>query len=198
MLKRFLVSLLAFVTVFVYNSSSWAAAEKAEKVAQVVQLQQEKFALASDEAPFQIAARKSMGMDNNMIWIASIFITGLGQILMGDLWRGLKFLLIEVGLFVAGAIVGVVIGLIFSAGAVATGNVAGALGAASIAGIIGLLFLVAEIAVHVWNIIDAYGMSQETSGMSSIDSAKFAEELQKINDTFKVGNNKAEMKVFAF
>ncbi|MEK7434379.1 MAG: hypothetical protein AABZ74_14700 [Cyanobacteriota bacterium] len=180
---------MAFVTVFVYNSSSWAAAEKAEKVAQVVQLQQEKFALASDEAPFQIAARKSMGMDNNMIWIASIFVAGLGQILMGDLWRGLKFTLIVYGTFIVGGIVTAIL-----TGILATVSV----GLAFLGPIIGLVVYIIGLIFYVLNIMDAYSMSQETSGMSSIDSAKFAEELQKLNDTFKVGNNKAEMTVFAF
>ena len=180
MLKRFLVSLLAFVTVFVYNSSSWAAAEKAEKVAQVVQLQQEKFALASDEAPFQIAARKSMGMDNNMIWIASIFIAGLGQILMGDLWRGLKFTLIVYGIGIVGSVLAGILVAVLVAG--------GGVGLAFLGPIIGLVVWVVALIFYVLNIMDAYSMSQETSGMSKIDSEKLAEEMQKISDTFKVGN----------
>lgn len=189
MLKRFLVTLLAFVTVFMYQSQSWAAAEKAEKAAEIIQIQQDKLALMSDDAPFQIAARKG-GMDNNMMWIASIFIAGLGQILMGDLWRGLKFTLLAYGVGIAGSIVTAILGIVLTA--------SGALAVLTILPIIGLVIWLVALVFYVLNIMDAYSMSQEVAGMSKLDNEKLAQQIQLLNDTFKVSNNKAEVRVFAF
>lgn len=60
-----------------------------------------------------------MGMDNNMIWIASIFIAGLGQILMGDLWRGLKFTLIVYGIGIVGSVLaGILVAVLVAGGGV--------------------------------------------------------------------------------
>lgn len=189
MLKRFLISLLAFVTVFVYQSQTWAAVEHSEKIAQVVTLEKQQFALASDEAPFQIAARKG-GMDNSMIWIASIFIAGLGQILMGDLWRGLKYTFLVYGIGIAGGIVTAILGTILTA--------AGGVSLLFLLPIISLVIWVVALIFYVLNIMDAYSMSQEVAGMSKVDAEKLAKDLQMFSDSFKVSNNKAEIKLFAF
>lgn len=190
MIKRILVTMVAFVAVFMTQSQVWAAANNAEKTTQAINVAIDKSTfLASDEAPAMIAKRMGDGGANSMMWIASIFITGLGQILMGDLWRGLKFALLAYGIVLVGSIlVPVIVGAMAS-----TGN----LGMVSLAGTIGLVAWVAYLAVHVWNIIDAYNMSQEVSGMSKLndqDLAKLEQEMKtavEIANKFQVSNTGA-------
>lgn len=191
MLKRFLISILAFVTVFMYQSQSWAATQEASSVAAVVQIEHEQASLVADAAPYQMAKRMTSADMSNMMWIASIFIPGLGQILMGDLWRGLKYTLLVVGVEVVGTLAINVIGTML----VASGN----LGMIGMMSTIGLVVGLVALVFYVLNIIDAYNMSLEGAGMSKIESDKFMAEAQKVlNDTFKVGSNKAEMRVLAF
>src|SRR5687768_777764 len=102
MIKKFLVVLVAFVTVFLTQSQAWAAVQNADKVQQAITADKSTF--FAKESPDMLAAKMGTGGANSMMWIASIFIAGLGQILMGDLWRGLKFLLLEVGLAVVSAV----------------------------------------------------------------------------------------------
>ncbi len=177
MIKKLLVTLIAFVTVFFTQSQVWAAANHAETTTQAINVAIDKSTfLASDEAPAMIAKRMGDGGANSMMWIASIFVTGLGQILMGDLWRGLKFIFIVVGAYAVNIILGVI-----AAGSALTGNVGATAGLAGIFGIVSLVVWIGVIAVHVWNIIDAYNMSQEQAGMSNLkdqDIAKLEKDLK--------------------
>ncbi|MFN4150375.1 MAG: hypothetical protein ACK4IX_05485 [Candidatus Sericytochromatia bacterium] len=192
MIKRFLTVLVAFVTVFLYQSQSWAAVNTADEMRDTITIERNMI-LSSDEAPAMIAAKRmGSGGTESMIWIASIFVTGLGQILMGDLWRGLKFTLVVVGAWLVSAILGVL-----AATLAATGGVA----LLAIVPVIGLLVGLVVLGVHIWNIIDAYNMSQEMSGMSKIDSAKLAqivEETLKVSNAVKADNGSFAVKAFAF
>lgn len=187
MLKRFLISILAFVTVFMYQSQSWAATEQTARVAEVVQIEHEQAALVADAAPYQMAKRMTSADMSNMMWIASIFIPGLGQILMGDLWRGLKYTLLVIGTQVVGSVVIGVIATMLTA----SGNFA----VLGMMGTIGLVVSLVALVFYVLNIMDAYNMSLEGAGMSKIDSDKLS---AIINDSFKVSGDKAEMRVLAF
>lgn len=183
MIKRILVAIVAFFTVFVGGQSqAWAAANNAEQTTQAINVAIDKSTfLASDEAPAMIAKRMGDGGANSMMWIASIFITGLGQILMGDLWRGLKFALLGYGILLVGSIL---IPIIFAA----TAGTSGGLGAFGLAGTISLVAYVAYLAVHVWNIIDAYNMSQEVSGMSKLNDQDLAKLEQEMKTAIEVAN----------
>lgn len=186
MIKRILVTLIAFVTVFMTQSQSWAAANSAEKTTQAINVAIDKSTfLASDDAPAMIAKRMGDGGANSMMWIASIFITGLGQILMGDLWRGLKFIFMVVGLYAVGVIL-TVIATMGAAGAAAGGNIAGLSGLAGIFGIISLILTLGALAVHIWNIIDAYNMSQEQAGMSKLNEEQMAKLEQDMKTAMEV------------
>ncbi|MFN8578738.1 MAG: hypothetical protein U0354_18060 [Candidatus Sericytochromatia bacterium] len=185
MIKRILVTLIAFVTVFMTQSQSWAAANSAEKTTQAINVAIDKSTfLASDDAPAMIAKRMGDGGANSMMWIASIFVTGLGQILMGDLWRGLKFIFMVVGLWA----VGVILGFVGAAGAVSSviTNPGAAAGAAGIFGIIGLVLSLGALAIHIWNIIDAYNMSQEQAGMSKLNEEQMAKLEQDMKTAMEV------------
>lgn len=192
MIKRFLTVLVAFVTVFLYQSQSWAAVESAEQMRDTITIERN-MVLTSDDAPAMIAAKRmGSGGTESMIWIASIFVTGLGQILMGDLWRGLKFTLVVVGAWLVSAILGVL-----AATLAATGGVF----LLGIIPVIGLLVGLVVLGVHIWNIIDAYNMSQEMSGMSKVDSEKLAEAIEtalKVSNAVKTDNGSFAVKAFAF
>ena len=179
MLKKFLVVVVAMLTVFLGQSQSWAAVANADKVNQEITIQNNM--LVADEAPAMLAAKRMGGGGaESMMWIASIFISGLGQILMGDLWRGLKFTLFVFGVPI---VWGIIAGILVAALAT-TGN-------AAIVGIIGLVSMVVYLgvlAIHVWNIIDAYNMSQENAGMSKVskeDLAKLEMDLKNAMDMAK-------------
>jgi len=191
MLKNFFISLVAFFTVFLTNSQGWAAANNVEKVSEVYTINTNAF--SNDTVAFEAIGKRNT---NNMLWIASIFLGGLGQILMGDTGRGLKFLLMEAALVALNIVLGIVLPLVFSAG-----NPAGALGALGIVSMIGLVIWVAFVVVRVWGVLDALEMSKETSGMSSIDAEKFAKELNtivEIANNIRYDNNGVSVKALAF
>jgi hypothetical protein len=179
MIKKFLVVLVAFVTVFLTQSQVWAAVQNADKVQQVITIDKSTF--LAKEAPDMLAMKMGSGGANSMLWIASIFITGLGQILMGDLWRGLTFTLIVVAIWVGTAVIG---GLLVS-GAVAGGGT----GLLGIWGIVSLVLWIAALAVHIWNIIDAYNMSQEMSGMSKLNENDMAKLEEQLNASIEFAKN---------
>lgn len=190
MIKRILVTLIAFVTVFMTQSQSWAAANNAEKTTQAINVAIDKSTfLASDEAPAMIAKRMGDGGANSMMWIASIFIAGLGQILMGDLWRGLRYTLLVYGIGIVGGILSGVLSTLL----ITTGNA----GLAGIFPIIGLVIYIVALVFYVFNIIDAYNMSQEQAGMSKLneqDMAKLEQDMKtamEIASKIKVSNNGA-------
>ena len=56
----------------------------------------DKSSFFAKESPDMLAAKMGTSGGNSMMWIVSIFITGLGQILMGDTWRGFRFIWIEI------------------------------------------------------------------------------------------------------
>jgi ABC-type sugar transport system permease subunit len=198
MIKRLLIVFVAFVTLFLTQSQVWAAATDTSKSDEVIVV--DKTAFFNQDSPAMIAKKMgSGGMDNSILWIASIFIAGLGQILMGDMWRGLRFTLIVYGIPIILGIIGGVI----AAGAVANpGGAAGLLGIWSLVGIVGWIV---SVVFYVLNIIDAYNMSKEESGMSKLNSeelAKLQQDIQKateIANSIKVSSNgTVSVKALAF
>ncbi len=198
MIKRLLIVFVAFVTVFLTQSQVWAAATDTSKPSEVMVVDKSTF--FNQDSPAMIAKKMgSGGMDNSILWIASIFVTGLGQILMGDLWRGLTFTLTVVGLWVVNAVLGAVVaGMVVS-------NPGGVAGLAGIFGIVSLVIWLAVLGVHIWSILDAYNMSQENSGMSKLNEnelAKLQNEMKKaveLANSVQVSNNgTVSVKAFAF
>lgn len=179
MLKKFLVVVVAMLTVFLGQSQSWAAVANADKVNQAITIQNNM--LVADEAPAMLAAKRMGGGGaESMMWIASIFVSGLGQILMGDLWRGLKFTLFVFGVPIVWGILAGILGVALAT----TGNVA----IVGILGIVSMVVYLGVLAIHVWNIIDAYNMSQENAGMSKVskeDLAKLEMDLKNAMDMAK-------------
>jgi len=146
MARKFLISLVAFITVFFLQAQVWAASQNVEKVTQnqVQTYTIDTSSFLTDEEPIQLSRRMAVGGEAaQWLWVASAFIPGLGQLLMGDLWRGIKW-------FIIVAIAPILVGIV---SAVLTA-VLGATGLAGLAGIIGIVALVANLValgLYLWN-----------------------------------------------
>jgi hypothetical protein len=83
----------------------------------------------------------------SILWIYSILVPGFGQIIMGDIGRGIKFLLL-----VSAAILSISLPIIYKN--------------------LGVLFiiLVAGYCIYFWNISDAYSMAKELAGFNKLNS----------------------------
>ena len=168
MKKKFITVIIAFIAVFFSQSQVWASSENLKIQTEFNNIQIDKsIFLSLDESPAIIAKRDSQG--NNSIWIASIFFVGLGQILMGDLWRGLKFTLLVYGIGIIGTVLE----------AVVTGTSAGTSAGFRLASIIGLVGYIVAIVFYVFNIIDAYKMSQEQVGVSKLNDEQEMAKMEK-------------------
>ncbi|MBF2053505.1 MAG: hypothetical protein IGS03_08580 [Candidatus Sericytochromatia bacterium] len=179
MFKRIAGFMVVLSMVFAFQASAWAAAVNAQDT--TVLQQSEVIALAENP---QLAALNSdlqllgaTGFGGMKIepwfWALSIVVPGLGQFLMGDMVKGLLF-------FFGPTLVGI-------AASVVTGVLVSMF--ASNPGIVGILPLIGTIlgllalAVYVWNVVDAYFMNQEKTGMASIESLdmeKLSQDIQRI------------------
>jgi hypothetical protein len=180
MLKRIAAFMVLLTMVFAFQSNVWAAAVHAEDTVapsteEVIRLSENpQMALLNDNLPVAAATGFGGMKIESWFWILSIPIAGLGQFLMGDMMKGLLF-------FFAPVLIGIawsVIAGILVAGSVASGNAAGALGAAGMVGTISLVVYAAILGIWIWNVVDAYFMNQ--TKMASIeDQQKMAAELEQ-------------------
>lgn len=192
MLKKLFSLVIAFLMLFTLQSQSFAAVNQAEKVEQSIQIEKDQF--FEQSLPYEMA-RRERSRDNDDsestygnpslagLWWLSIFITGLGQLVMGDFWRGLSFY----GWAILATIIAYAINP-YSSSVVST-----------------LIFIIA-----IWNVIDAYMMSVEiTEGrdqdsfLNNSDSkmAKLEErlkELEKISKNINMSGSNFSFKALAF
>lgn len=169
MLKKFFIVLVTMLSVFLTQSQVWAAVQQSDKVVENLNIQIDKSTfMVSDEAPAIIARRdrSSVSHTPSGLWIVSIFILGLGQILMGDALRGLKFWLFAL-------LGGLILGIIFYP-----------------------LASLAILIVYIWNIVDAYNMSQEQAfdeDSKAIDKDKamalLYDKIEKLSEKVKNSDN---------
>ncbi|MFN8671734.1 MAG: hypothetical protein U0457_06560 [Candidatus Sericytochromatia bacterium] len=179
-MRKKLIIAMSIITTLAINTPVFALEKEVssinnviEKTSNIYTLNSENI-LISDLQPFMIAENQSVKVITPEIgWVGSIFITGLGQIIMGDFWRGAKFW----GFIIIGA---VALSLI-------TGN--GSL-SGSVAGVIG----------HIWSIIDAYQMAEDRAIEKAklLSNNKKLEELAKTLDKFSVSNNKIQFNLAKF
>ncbi|MFN4149708.1 MAG: hypothetical protein ACK4IX_02095 [Candidatus Sericytochromatia bacterium] len=137
MIKSLFTILLTFAFIFYTSSPSWSMNND-------LYLEKNVFSF-SESNTFDSESI----CNGNSAWIASVFFPGLGQVLMGDVSRGLKFPLIMIG----GAIL--IVFLIMG------GNFGGSLG-----GQLHLLFsffisILFSIPLYIWNVVDAYLMGKD-------------------------------------
>ncbi|MEK7431589.1 MAG: hypothetical protein AABZ74_00535, partial [Cyanobacteriota bacterium] len=130
--------------------------------------------LSKDFQPFMIAENSSVKVIKpEMGWVGSIFVTGLGQMIMGDVMRGLKFWLFGIlGAFLFNII-------IKNSGASAS---------------------LSWGLVHIWSIIDAYQMAEEraVSKAQLFSNRTKIEEFAKTLDKISVLDDKVQFKVIDF
>ena len=150
-LKRLMVCFVALCAFLALHTPAWAAAVQTHPAP--VAAEQLEF------SPAQVAALQDMVAQSSgkplikvesWTWLFSI-IPGLGQVLMGDMMRGILF-------FLGAAILPVAFGIVVSILAAVLGPIAGTL--AIIGPIIGLAF-------WLWNLFDAYSMNQALLGKSA-------------------------------
>jgi hypothetical protein len=192
MLNKIFSLIIALLMLFTFQSQTFAAVNQAEKVEQSIQIEKDQF--FEQSLPYEMAKReRSRDNDDSEstygnpslagLWWLSIFITGLGQLVMGDFWRGLSFY----GWAILATIIAYAINP-YSSSVVST-----------------LIFIIA-----IWNVIDAYMMSVEiTEGrdqdsfLNNSDSkmAKLEErlkELEKISKNINMSGSNFSFKALAF
>ncbi|MFN8670624.1 MAG: hypothetical protein U0457_00885 [Candidatus Sericytochromatia bacterium] len=165
-LKYIVITIVVMFTFLFDNySPAFANITNNNKVVNIISLENKStdifnFNLEENNLPFQIAEAKKSKSYNPMtfFWFLSIALPGFGQILMGDLGRGLSFWLwIIVGsLLLAITIVGIV------------------------------LIPVYIIIIYIWNIIDSYYMSRDLSRDAYINKDFFAKLDNSINLKIKL------------
>lgn len=178
MLKRIAAFMVLLTMVFAFQSNVWAAAVHAEDTVapsaeEVIRLSENpQMVLLNDNLPVAAATGFGGMKIESWFWILSV-IPGLGQFMMGDMWRGILFFIAPILLSVVWSI----IAGILVAGAI-SGGAAGVTGFAAIAPTIGLIVYLASLGLWIWNLVDAYFMNQ--TKMASIeDQQKMAAELEQ-------------------
>ena len=177
MKNKFIIVVIAFITLFFSQSQVWASSENLKNHTEFNNIQIDKSVfLSNDESPAIIAKRVGDVKEKSSWLIASIFIVGLGQIIMGDFWRGFKFMLNFYGLFILGSLFGVSLSIISYA-----------LGFyVLVAGILALILTLLYTTIfYILNIMDAYKMSQEQAGTSKLNEeqiSKLEKELKTVMD----------------
>jgi len=203
MIRKFLSVFIALFVLFVTQSQVFAATaqidESQKTMAQYNYTINTQTVLNEEaQAPYQLAARRGGGDMNEYIWIASIFIAGLGQILMGDVEGGIWWMIKVYALPIIFGILMTVLTVVFvsaanagNAGLIATIGLVGSIGYAVVA-IISLIF-------YIMNIIDAYNMAQ--GKVSALEMERKMAELQniaKIAENISVRDGNISYKVLAF
>jgi len=191
MIRKFLSVFIALFVVFVTQSQVFAATkqiDETQKTMLTYTMNNTQTVLDEEvQAPYQLAATKTNADTSEYIWIASIFIAGLGQILMGDVSGGLLWML---KVYILPVI------LLFVMSYLASG-----FNSAAISGISVAYMLVGIIAIvlYVMNVIDAYNMAQGRVSAIQIQE-KFAqlENMQKFAENVSLKDGNISYKVLAF
>ena len=175
MFKNLLIILVSFVTVFFNQSQVWAI-KNTENIQKIVTLDNPMF--FTYESPYMTSEKIEINDSDSKLWVGSIFITGLGQILMGNTFTGVTFFLTQTVLVVS------------SIYTITTNSGAGFIGFSGWASSIFitpiiLLFLgVSIIYLHIWNIADAYNISQEKPESSDLNENY----IGKLEKKLKISN----------
>ena len=207
MTRKFLSVFIALFVLFVSQSQVFAATKQVDDTQKTMAnytytMNNTQTVLDEEvQAPYQLAARKAKAnVDmSEYIWIASIFVAGLGQILMGDVEGGIWWMIKVYALPIIFGILMAVLTTIF----VTTSYTTGSIGLAGIVGLVGTLgYLVVGIIsliFYVMNIIDAYNMSQGRVSAIQIQE-KFAqlENMQKFAENVSLRDGNISYKVLAF
>lgn len=172
MMKKFLVILMTFLTLFLTQSKVFAAVKNSDTFKESIIIDKQVFSL---NLPNNLISEKiSMNNNNSMLWTTSIFITGLGQILMGETFVGLSFLLSQALLVTLSILT------ISSNSGVGSIGFSGWASSVFVTPVILIILGVLIIYLHIWNITDSYNRSQEIIKNNKLDTNN----LKKIEEKF--------------
>lgn len=179
MFKRIAGFMVVLSMVFAFQASAWAAAVNAQDTTMIQQSEvialAENPQLAALNSDLQLLGATGFGgmKIEPWFWALSIVVPGLGQFLMGDMVKGLLFFFGPTLLAIGST---VVIGVL-------TTMLVGNPGLLGILPIVGLVISLVALGIYIWNVVDAYFMNQEKTGMASIESLdmeKLSQEIQRI------------------
>lgn len=88
--SKFLIFILSFLLIFSYQSVSWASVKYTEPKIEIIDAKIDKSIFLTDNKTDYISVEQ---LPNTDLSIFSLFIPGLGQMLMGDFWRGFAFVI---------------------------------------------------------------------------------------------------------
>lgn len=177
MLKTFLVSILSFVMVFVCQSNSWAEIKSSTKFADTITLEPPTI---TDSDRDKMVAKQSKINLLRSTWVASIFLPGLGQMLMGDF---------ESGLFYMALLNPLTLGLI----SIITSLLHISFSENTTVGFFnGMLLMSIYLVLYFMNLTDALNLS--TMKVREEE----AKEISFIRNNIRISNNGLEVKVFSF
>lgn len=190
MKNRFIIIIISFITVFFSQSQVWASSEKLKTQTEFNNIQINKsLFLITDDSPAIITKRVGDVKEQSNWWIASIFIVGLGQIIMGDVNKGFKFMSDVYGNFILGsllvAILAIFGGLFSFSGGLPGHNAIPSILLFGGAVLVLLTTVVYTTIFYILNIIDAYEMSKQESEISKLNDeqiAKMEKELKIVMD----------------
>jgi len=189
MMKNFLSVFIALFVLFVTQSQVFAATSQIDESQKTMAqynytINTETILNEQTEIPYEILENKTNKNMNEYIWIASIFIAGLGQILMGDveggIWWMIKVYALPIIFFILMTVIFVSAATVGSAGFDTAIALVGSIGSTimvisqllftspifqTICIVIGFISLI----FYIMNIIDAYNMSKREINLIELE-----------------------------
>ena len=196
MLKRFLSIFIVFFVLFVTQSQVFAATKQVNETQK--NMAQYTYAINTEtvlneqvEAPYQLASERTYSQNTNGVWILSILVAGLGQILMGDVSGGLLWMLkvyiVPIVIFYSSLYLS---NFLFQNTGSAQSPISFILFVAG-----PILFVMFYIA----NIFDAYSMSQgQISALEVQEKLAQLQSFQRVAENVSLINGNISYKVLAF
>ena len=197
MIRKFLSVFIALFVVFVTQSQVFAATKQIDEtqknIANYTYTISTQTVLDEEvQAPYQLAETKTNADMSEYIWIASIFVAGLGQILMGDVSGGLWWMF---KVYLLPTIIVIVASFLL----MSSSNNSSGYSTYSTPSFVTLIGGIVCIVFYIMNILDAYNMSQDKLSAIQIQE-KLAElqNMQKFAENVSLRDGNISYKVLAF
>jgi len=196
MIRKFLSVFIALFVVFVTQSQVFAATKQIDETQKTIltyTMNNTQTVLDEEvQAPYQLAETKTNADMSEYIWIASIFVAGLGQILMGDVSGGLWWMF---KVYLLPTIIVIVASFLL----MSSSNNSSGYSTYSTPSFVTLIGGIVCIVFYIMNILDAYNMSQDKLSAIQIQE-KLAElqNMQKFAENVSLRDGNISYKVLAF
>lgn len=176
--KKLLSLFLCLITVLFVNNPAFAI-EKNHTIIDNYKPELSSFINVSEGTePIYLARERTRSSGSNemsWLWIGSLFMTGLGQILLGEVWRGLGFMALVIG------------------GIIVIGFTMGYFGPS-----IGTLY---ALIIQIWSTVDAYNIAWRKAYGDDEEARLIQEQLAKLEESlnkFSVSNNQLKYSLASF